>query len=100
MSRNIRPATEKQMKYIKSIAWTLGIDYDKSMDITEARDFISEHIDEFKAKRKQNYLRHLRHSFESRTSVSRSCNEDPFQGPHGSEIVDCFDYGIYPWGNS
>lgn len=28
------------------------------------------------------------------------CYESAYDGPYGSNVVDCYDYGICPWGDS
>ena len=51
--------------------------------------FISDHIDEYNEYKQWCINRRGLHYF-----------DNPFAGPHGTDIVDCYDYGISPWGNS
>lgn len=100
----MNPATEKQINYIKTICRVLDLEVPESPTRQEAFFFIQDHIDDYKAYLHKSAVLRI-HEKERRQERTREItrqyyDENHFAGPYGSDIVDCFDYGIYPWGNS
>lgn len=57
------------------------------------RQYISENLDEYnkiKSRRMYSNKKYAR-------SKEDYYSENPFAGPYGTEIVDCYDFGIAPW---
>lgn len=94
------PPTEKQVKYAKDIAWTLHLNVDlNSMDKWQMRDFISEHVRDFKRERTLRMLKAREESIRWRRRNGFYSDSD-FGCGGDDPICDCFDFGIYPWGDS
>ena len=100
----VLPITEKQYQLIFNIIISLELDTDKStiqyMNRDEACAFIQkykkryEHYKELKA-----ICRSISGSgYHSTGRKHVDCN--PFAGPHECDYMDCYDFGITPWGDS
>ena len=86
--------TEKQKSCIEWICNILDVDYTGGDDKEDAYWFILRYMQEAKKEQKRIYrkraLNHRRIYY----------SENPYSGPYGTDIVDCYDYGICPWGDS
>lgn len=86
--------TEKQKSCIERICNILDVDYTGGDNKEDAYWFILRYMQEAKKEQKRIYrnriLNHRRVYY----------SENPYSGPYGTGIVDCYDYGIYPWGDS
>ena len=79
--------TQKQVDYATKIARELNINLPIIKTKQSYWDFINANEKRFKE------LQHKNKSFD--------CDYDnPFAGPYGTDIVDCYDFGINPWGDS
>ena len=88
--------TKKQKKCIEWICDVLGVDYTGGDNKEDAYWFILRYMQ--KAKKEQKRIRRNRILNNSSRRVYYS--ENSYSGPYGTDIVDCYDYGICPWGNS
>lgn len=99
----VDPPTEKQIKYATDIANKLKLDVDiSSMDKWQMRDFISEHVDEFKSKLREQRIarRRFARSWHNNRTSRRFYTDSDFGCGGEDPICTCFDMGIYPWGDS
>ena len=78
-------ATKKQREFARKIALTLNISYNANMTKQEAYFFIRDNIEKY------NMIKQLKYIVGS---------DNPYAGPYGTDIVDCYDFGITPYGNS
>lgn len=94
--------TEKQKHLIINMIHALELDTDvrsvKYMTKEDAWAFIQKYNNEYKVHKLLNggytYSSH-RHT---RGRKHVDCN--PFAGPHECDYMDCYDFGITPWGDS
>ena len=93
--------TEAQKKAIRTICFALHIDLKewqiKDMSRQDAFIFIRDHKKIYnEAIRRHNEIMRERRAERRKTYYS----DNVYAGPYGSDIVDCFDMGIFPWGDS
>ena len=100
----MKEPTEKQITYAQAISNTLHIDLPEPLTRQSAFIFIRDNIEAYKAKR--NAIKTMRYYqnynyYHCSHNRSYGCfNDNPYAGAYGNDDVDCFDYGIYPWGDS
>lgn len=109
-SNVINPLTDKQRLLIINMIKYLDLDFDREKIEYMTKDEASSFIQKY-AKRYEHYkelwaiLREI-HGSPRSSSTRRSrgrkrhvdCN--PFAGPHDCDYMDCYDFGIAPWGDS
>lgn len=92
-----KPATKKQMELVQKICYSLKYKYViTEMTKQEAFLFIQDHIKEYRKWCRKNLYSYNYYEDSSKKEYS----ENPYAGPYGTDIVDCYDFGIFPWGNS
>lgn len=97
------PPTEKQIRYATDIRNRLRLDTDLSnMDKWQMRNFISEHVGEFKTELRRQRLANRQFIRNISTSRPRRpfYSDSDFGYGGDDSICDCFDFGIFPWGDS
>lgn len=101
----MKEPTEAQVKFAKRIHIWTDIPLPSVMSRQSLFLYIRDNLPKFKVaqeqyrlKQKKEYERYLREncSNKGRKYYSDNC----YAGAYGSDDVDCFDYGIYPWGDS
>ncbi len=98
---NKNGATTKQKIFAIKISNTLNIDLPVEDTVKSYCNFISENIEDFK--KEQRKIRDEWNEIESRkryTSSGRTRFQNTYSGAYDSDIVDCYDFGISPWGDS
>ena len=98
---NVFPPTEKQVLWATKISYVLNVDLPEIHTKQSFCEFIRLHDKEARSVINQ---RRRDAKFERKYSSRRSRRTYPtngdYAGSHDSDIVDCFDCGIFPWGDS
>ena len=102
---SVREPTEKQIKYASSISKVLDVPMPESLTRQSLFIFIRDNAPKYKQawakwrqKEREDYQRYLRENCSNKGYKYYSDNT--YAGAYGSDIVDCYDYGICPWGDS
>lgn len=100
----MKEPTEKQISYAEAISNTLHIDLPNPMTRQSLFIFIRDNIEAYK--KEQNKIKTMQYYqnynyYHCSHNRSYGCfNDNPYAGAYGNDEVDCFDYGISPWGDS
>lgn len=107
MESQKRLPTEKQVKLANWICNVLGKQLPTNNTIDSYREFISANIDEFNQKKcyikkkRRRYRRYNKRNYYTQYKKSNHYTyENTYGGAHDSDIIDCYDFGISPWGDS
>lgn len=92
-------ATEKQRKLAQWIQSELGVELPNDDFLGSYSKYISDNIDNFNRQISRRREWHENRS-EPLKRERRTTFENTFGGAYDSDIVDCYDFGICPWGES
>lgn len=91
----------KQKKFATVICCYCKIDLPDENSVKAYSKFISDNIEAYREARRQSRVFWSRVRQEQRMqSRSQTKFQNTFGGAYNSDIVDCYDYGISPYGNS
>lgn len=99
----IKQATEKQKRFAVQISFRLGIELPNNDSIYAYSKFISDNLEKFKeAERKSNAISRkiIRECSRNIRQRRQTKYQNTYGGAYDSDIVDCYDFGISPWGDS
>ena len=101
--------TDKQISYANAIHHLMGVPLPEEKTKQAYFLYIRDNYKDYrewravcKALHIGDYARPVNHTHveSKKKKSSYGCYESAYDGPYGSDIVDCYDYGICPWGDS
>lgn len=100
----VLPITEKQCQLIFNIIISLKLDTDMStvqyMNRSEAYVFIQKYIERYKHYKELKAIYRSINGSRYHSTRRKHVDCNPFAGPHECDYMDCYDFGITPWGDS